>query len=199
MAWTRIFFFICVPLLLSACASIPTQYLSLSVQGQPLPNQAVEPNHGVLLVDHVQMPASIDRLSLTRGQGKNGMQVSNHVRWIAPLGGMAQRVLTEDLRRRLPHLTVLLAGSRLPAHPQPLDLQVQVEEFLPCSNGKVILDADYFLLSPDQHPRYAGHFRYSEEVGSSALAAARGMSGAMAALAQEIVQHLPAEYRANAS
>ena len=191
MAWIRIFLLFGVTLLVSACASTPTQYLNLSALGQPLPSQPLADSQKILLVDHVQMPASIDRLYFTRGSGDNGMRVSGHVRWIAPLGGMAQRVLTEDLRRRLPHLAVLVAGSPLPAHTRPLHLQVQVQEFLPTSSGKVILDADYFLLDPDQHLSYAGHFRYSAAVGAYAPAEARGMSGGIAALAQDIAQHLP--------
>ncbi|MEY2342158.1 membrane integrity-associated transporter subunit PqiC [Acidithiobacillus sp. IBUN Pt1247-S3] len=191
MAWIRIFLLFGLTLLLNACASMPTQYLSLSAQGQPLPSQSLQKTQSVLVVDHVQMPASIDRLYLTRGEGDSGMQVSGHVRWIAPLGGMAQRVLAEDLRRHLPHLNVLIAGSPLPAHTQPLHLRVQVQEFLPTSSGKVILDVDYFLLNAGQHLQYAGHFRHSVATNPSAQAQAQAMSESIAALAQDIAQHLP--------
>ncbi|WP_308387611.1 PqiC family protein [Acidithiobacillus sp. AMEEHan] len=197
MAWIRLCFLLVFTLLLSACASTPTQYLSLRAQGSPLPNQPLVERHRLLIVDHVQMPASIDRLYLTRRSGDNGMEVSGHVRWIAPLGGMTQRVLTEDLRRRLSDVTVLLAGSPVPDDAQPTHLRVQVQEFLPTGNGHVLLDADYFLLNAAGHVEYAGHFHHRVHADSSATAQAQAMSTCIAELAQDIARHLPAEYRAN--
>lgn len=196
MAWIRICFLLVFTLLLSACASTPTQYLSLNAQGSPLPTQPLTEKHRLLIVDHVQMPASIDRLYLTRRSGDNGMEVSGHVRWIAPLGGMTQRVLTEDLRRRLPDLTVLLAGSPVPSNTRPIHLQVQVQEFLPTSNGSVLLDADYFLLDAAGHVEYAGHFHQRIAADSTATAQAQAMSHCIAALAQEIARQLSAVQRA---
>lgn len=102
---------------LSACASVPTQYLTLTpetpaaregafgtLQGKGLP----------LLVAHVQMPADLDRLYLTSEQNRNRLKVADHARWIAPLGEMAQRVLAQDMAAALPHKTVFMPGDPTP-------------------------------------------------------------------------------------
>ncbi|MCE5359807.1 MAG: membrane integrity-associated transporter subunit PqiC [Acidithiobacillus sp.] len=177
--------------LLAACASTPTEYLRLQAEGMPLPSKPLTTGQAVLLVDHVQMPASLDRLYLTRGKGKNGVEVSNHTRWIAPLGGMMQRVLAEDLRRQAGKYTVLLAGSPVPSGSRPLQLRVQVQEFLPEENGIVVLDADYFLLNGEGTLQYAGHFRYQSTVQTAAAAEAQAMSAAVAALARDVGRHIP--------
>ncbi len=195
MAWIRTVFLCSAVLLLSACASAPTEYLRLSAEGPPLATQGLSTSREILLVDHVQMPASIDRLYLTRGHGEQGMQVSGHVRWIAPLGGMAQRILAEDLRRQLPQTTVLLTGAPLPQRARSLQLRVEVQEFLPLSSGAVVLDADYFLLDAQQQLRYAGHFHYRAKADANPHSEAQTMSAGIAALAHDIAQHLAAAYR----
>ncbi|MBU2761130.1 PqiC family protein, partial [Acidithiobacillus sulfurivorans] len=76
---------------LAGCASVPTQYLTLS-SPSPVPARQSLQAHGLpIVVAHVQMPADIDRLYLTTLQGKHRLDVAGHVRWAAPLGGMAQK------------------------------------------------------------------------------------------------------------
>ncbi len=190
MARIRLVSLFSISFLLAACASTPTEYLRLQAEGMPLPSQPLATKQAVLLVDHVQMPASLDRLYLTRGKGKNELEVSNHTRWIAPLGGMMQRVLAEDLRRQAPAYTVFLGGTPISDSRQPLQLQVQVQEFLPMENGTVVLDADYFLLNGEGKLQHAGHFRYQNTVQTAATTEAQAMSAAVAALARDVAKYL---------
>lgn len=178
-------------LLLSACVGMSTEYLSLQAQGPPGPSQSLDQGQTAVLVEPVEMPASLDRLYLTRSNGPAVMEVSGHIRWIAPLGGMMQRVLAEDLRREEPDDTVLLAGSPVPDRLRRLELRVEVQEFLPTSRGTILLDADYFLLNAEGTLLYAGHFRFQAASGPAAEAEAQTMSAAVAALAHTIAQHLP--------
>ena len=65
-------------------------------------------------VNHIAMPAVLDRNSLVIRSGPNEVKVSDPDRWAAPLDEMAQRVLASGLRDRLPPGLVLEPGD--PVH-----------------------------------------------------------------------------------
>ncbi len=190
---TRILLVLLVTNLIGACASVPTQYLALQArapEGSAVNERFASQSHWII-VDHVQIPAEIDRLSLTQETAR-GLQIAPHARWLAPLGGMMQRVLAADLQRSLPHTPVVLAGAPLPAAVQPIRVRVQVNQFLPLANGKVILEADYFLLDGKGKTLCAARFRQWEKGGQSPQTEALGMSHAVAALAEAIGQEITA-------
>ncbi len=178
---------------LTGCAATPTQYLSLapesasthsassSLQGRGLP----------VLVAHVQMPADIDRLYLTTRSGKHRMQVAGHVRWVAPLGGMAQKVLAQDIAAQLPEETVLMPGDPLPDGPY-LQVTVNVQNFVPSSNGQVILNADWFIhRMPTNVLAAQGRNQLLQNADPSSPAdQAAAMSQLLGKLAQILASHL---------
>ena len=178
---------------LSACASVPTQYLTLT----PETPMVREESFGILqgkglplLVAHVQMPADLDRLYLTREQSRNRFKVADHVRWIAPLSGMAQRVLAQDMAAALPHKTVFMPGDPTPPGPYLL-LRVVVQRFMPTDSGQVELSADWFVLNTStQH--ILAHGRSSLQVASRQHPRdqAAAMSQLLAELAQTVAAHL---------
>ncbi|MHB1321354.1 MAG: PqiC family protein [Acidithiobacillus ferrivorans] len=132
--------------LINGCASTPTQYITLAPKSASAKLAASAlPQHGLpIVVAHVQMPADIDRLYLTTLHGTHRMQVADHIRWVAPLGGMAKKVLAQDLAADLPRKTVLMPGDPLPSG-QYLLVIVNVQRFLPDSDGQVMLHADWFI------------------------------------------------------
>lgn len=178
---------------LSACASVPTQYLTLT----PETPAAREGSFGTLqrkspplLVAHVQMPADLDRLYFTREQSRNRLKVADHVRWIAPLGEMAQRVLAQDMATALPHKTVLMPGDPIPPGPYLL-LRVVVQRFMPTDSGRVELNADWFVLNAStQHILAQGRSSLQTASGQHPRDQAAAMSQLLADLAQTVAAHL---------
>lgn len=176
---------------LAGCASVPTQYLTLSSPSPVAARQSLQ-GHGLpIVVAHVQMPADIDRLYLTTLQGKHRLDVAGHVRWAAPLGGMAQKVLAQDLASALPDKTVLMPGDPIPNGPYLL-VKINVQSFIPSDDGKVFLQADWFISRmPDGHLQTQGrsHF-YRGNIPSSPTAQAAAMSQLLERLSGELAHHL---------
>ena len=178
---------------LSACASVPTRYLTLTpetpaaregsfgtLQGKGLP----------LLVAHVQMPADLDRLYLTSEQNRNRLKVADHARWIAPLGEMAQRVLAQDMATLLPYKTVFMPGDPIP-HGAYLLLQVVIQRFMPTESGQVELNADWFVRNTSTQ-RILAQGRSSLRTPSRQRPRdqAAAMSQLLAKLAQNVAAHM---------
>ena len=178
--------FLAVLLLLAGCASARTTYLQLA----PVPADHHLTVHGAALaVDHVQMPATIDRLYLTTATGAETLSVAGHARWVAPLDGMATRVLATDLARRIDGVDVLMPGD--PAPPSGArHVRVNVTKFLPVAGGPeaghVVLDADWQLIGRKGKVLQAqrNHIRIASR--STPAAQAGAMSQALGRLADLI-------------
>ncbi|MHB1567296.1 MAG: PqiC family protein [Acidiferrobacter sp.] len=178
---------------LSACVPTPTQYLALapaytpSVSGHPVDRQ----DAGIpIVIAHVQMPAALDRLYLTTERGPNHLQVANHVRWIAPLGGMTQQVLAEDLAHALPQRNVLMPGDPTPTGHYLL-LRVVIQRFIPIRHQQVALQADWSLLNGNTHKvLISGRNHVRQSSGATAVDQARAMSRALNQLVNMIATRI---------
>ncbi|WP_414039106.1 membrane integrity-associated transporter subunit PqiC [Acidithiobacillus sp. M4-SHS-6] len=178
-------------LALAGCASTPTQYLTLSAP-TPLPAHQTLQGRGLpVLIAHVQMPADIDRLYLTTLQGQYRLEVANHVRWAAPLGGMAQKVMAEDLAGELPDHSVLMPGDPLPRGPYLL-VTVNIQSFLPSNDGQVVLRADWFIQHiPDGQIQARGRNQFDQDhIAANPEDQAAAMSQLLARLSRVVAQHL---------
>ncbi len=178
-------------LALAGCASTPTQYLTLSAQ-KPIPAAQSLQGRGLpVLVAHVQMPADIDRLYLTTLQSHHRLHVADHVRWAAPLGGMAQKILAQDLAGELPEKTVLMPGDPLPQGAYLL-VTVNIQSFLPSSDGRVLLRTDWFIQQmPGNHLQAQGRNQFEQKhVASNPEDQAAAMSQLLTRLSQVVAQHL---------
>ncbi|PKY10084.1 hypothetical protein B1757_11755 [Acidithiobacillus marinus] len=178
-------------LALAGCASTPTQYLTLSAQtSAPVP-QTLQAQGLPILVAHVQMPADLDRMYFTTLQGQHRLDVANHVRWAAPLGGMAQKVLAQDLASELPEKNVLMPGDPLPHGPYLL-VTVNIQSFLPSNDGQVLLRADWFIQHmPDGHIQKQGRNQFEQHhIAKSPEAQAAAMSRLLTRLSHVVAQHL---------
>ena len=173
-------------ILLAGCAGGSTTYLKLA---------PVSPDHHLtvkgtaLAVDHVQMPATIDRLYLTAATGPDTLSVAGHARWVAPLDGMATRVLASDLAERVDGIRVLMPGDPNP----PKDtrhVRVNVTRFVPIRGGPeaghVALDADWQLIGPHGATLHAGRSRIRVASGSTPAEEAGAMSKALGRLSDLI-------------
>jgi uncharacterized lipoprotein YmbA len=179
--------FLLAPLVLAlgACGSSPkTQFYTLDPVGGA-PTTA----HGTpLQIGHVDLPGALDRQSIVTHAAGNRVDISDQDRWAAPLDELVRRALTEDMRTRLPHGTVLTAGDTAP--PGTRTLKLNVQQFMPDTSGDVVLDADWGLEHSGKTgtPRHASIQTRMDGHGGEAIANA--MSRALGQLADDIVQQM---------
>ncbi len=177
-------------LLPAACGSPATQFYELMPVGPATAaagGTACLP--GPLTVQHVTLPATLDRSSIVRAAGPDRLDISGEHRWAAPLDGMVQSVLAEDLRTRLPGASVALPGD--PAPKGSVGLAVTIWRFLPDAGGRTALMADWTTNAGAG----AGPV-HSETVAADGppgvAQAATGMSRALGGLADRIAAVLSA-------
>jgi uncharacterized protein len=175
-------------LLLTACGSSPkTQFYTLDAV--PGAGQAETVHaHGPIMVGHVDLPATLDRLWIVRSGSGNAIEVSDVDRWAAPLDELVRNALTGDLRSRLPPGTVLAPGDTAPEGTRTVTLNVL--QFMADQSGRVVLDTDWSV----QRGNRRGMPQHAEiqvaGSGNSGAAVAAAMSQAVAQLADRIAATL---------
>lgn len=152
-------------LLLAWCSSAPTQFYVLTATagaGSRGGGFGSQP----LIVGHVQLPGDLDRLAVVTRIGPNQLNVSNQDQWAGPFDEMIQRVLAADLAARLPPGSVLAPGDPVPAG-GARTVVVNVRQFMGDSAGRLVLEADWSLLSPKtQKPVERRHELLTDNAGS---------------------------------
>jgi len=175
-------------MLLAGCAGKPTTYLTLAPQSSP--RTYIPDSDLPVAVADVQIPPSLDRISLTTQIAATQMKVANHTRWAAPLGGMIQHVLAQDLAQRMPQVHVLMPGDPPAPHGEQL-VRVNIQNFIADASGRVVLDADWSVEATDKHHTLASDRAHIVMVGSALpYAEAVTMSAVLGRLADEIAGKL---------
>jgi uncharacterized lipoprotein YmbA len=143
---------------------------------------------GPVMVGHVDLPATLDRLWMVRSGPGNAIEVSDVDRWAAPLDELVRNALTADLRSRLPPGTVLAPGDTAPEGTRTIMLNVL--HFMADQSGRVVLDTDWSVQRANRHgmPQHAEI--QVEGSGKSGAAVAATMSQAVAQLADRIAAAL---------
>lgn len=174
-------------LLAPACSSPEPDYHRLvAVPGNPARAAA-----RVVELRRIGVPGYLDRSEIVRAGPGSRLEVLRNIRWGEPLGGMASRVLAEDLAQRLPGSTVLAdAGAiRLAAD---VTVETELQRFEADPSGAVELAAQVAFRFGPGRPGAARSFRFSVPVeGQGAPAVAAAMSGALGRLADAIAAALP--------
>lgn len=184
----RVFIAMAFLLLLTACGSSPkTHFFTLD----PAPGSADHAAgwHGSPIeVGGVQLPATLDRLSMvTQGPGEQ-LNVSDQNRWGAPLDALVRRALTDDLRARLPQGAVLEPGDSTRHNTRVLALNVQ--RFIGDASGGVVLEADW-SVERDGNSGDPHHVRIEEQAsGLDGSGVAEAMSRALGKLADQVSRSL---------
>ncbi len=141
------------------------------------------------MVDRMEMPPDLDRLYLTTAIGPNRVRVARHVRWVAPLGGMMQRALAEDLVRLLPGRRVLMPGDPV-LQKTVWMVRVVVGRFMPVAPDHVVLDVDWFVTdTATSRVIAAGRAHVVERVPDVPIRQAAAMSRAITHLADILADH----------
>lgn len=172
--------------LLSACASPEAKIYTLASQGEHrLTGRPVS-----LLIETVNVAKYLDRPQLVRRSGAVELGVSEFERWGEPLGSMMQRVLAENLRRRLPAGS-LVTTSQTVSGKESATLELSVSRFDTNAEGVVVLQAQWQL-----HYRSGGDGEAAQAnivvppAGAGTPAQVLAMSAALDQLARHITAKL---------
>jgi uncharacterized lipoprotein YmbA len=182
--------------LLSACqSSPPTHYYGLTAIAPTAPRVSMAAKIPIRL-ERVTIPGELDRLEIVRRGASNRLQIATFDLWAAPLEGMIQRVVADDLAARLPAGAIVSVNEPAGAEPHRR-LYLDVQEFAGDAHGTVTLRAAWLVVTPT-----AGSERGSEQVAVDATDATAdalvvAMSRALAELggrmAASIATHVDSE------
>ncbi len=177
----------CTSTVLSACASHANTYLTLTSvpSGQKWPASSTKP----IAISRPDIPPEINREHFTVEAGPSTLFVAGNVTWAAPLRGMIQLVLAQNLAARLPNVRVLMPGDPVPPG-GVRQVIVNIQQFIPTRQGKVSLQADWAILSPSVQSQRHGYIRLSITGGMTPADEAHTMSIALAELAERIAKQL---------
>jgi uncharacterized lipoprotein YmbA len=175
--------------LLGACqSSPPTHYFALIAIAPAAPRASVSAPMP-LRVERVTIPGELDRLELVRRSTSNRLRIATFDLWAAPLDGMIQRVLADDLAVRLPVGAVASANEPAAGEPR-CRLFIDVQEFSGDEHGAVTLQAAWLLLTPNAPSRRGTDAVAATAGDATADALAAAMSRALAGFADRIAAGL---------
>ena len=175
-------------LAVAGCSGPPTRFYTLAPEPQTR-LEASACDAAPLAVSHVMLPASLDRDGIVRASGPGQLQIASEDRWAAPLDGMVQHALAEDLRELLPPARVLLPGDPAPPGDRA-EIEVNVSRFLADRSGRVLLEADWTLLDAHGARAAGGAETLSRTTASTTDAVVIGMSETVGMLADRIADAL---------
>lgn len=174
---------------MTACGGSPkTHFYTLDAVPAAQPAEHAARSDVPVTVGRVELPGTLDRLSIVTRGDRNQVAVSDQDRWAAPLDELVRRALTDDLRMRLPPDSVLAPGDSAPNGTRSVALNVQ--HFMADQSGRVDLDADWTVQRRDKPgtPQHAAIQVNASGQGGGATAAA--MSQALGELADRIAATL---------
>lgn len=160
------------------------QYVDAPAQGVPAQGAAVQDVPVQLRAVHI--PEVLDRLELVSSLSGGRLQIDQFSQWGAPMEDMVRSVLSQDLAERLPAGMVIAAQA--PAPPDSQGLVVDVQEFEPEADGRVVLDAAWTLLAKGPARGLYQQRRFELAAGGSASEHVQAMSTLLGQLADAVAQ-----------
>jgi uncharacterized protein len=177
---------------LAACGSSPpTRYYTLdrvpsSVRSTPADQTPVR-------LEHLTIPAELDRRELVRHVAPEQLEVSGGDRWAAPLDDLLVSALSSDLAERLP--PGLVADPREPpgATPRRL-LYVEIVRLYADASCNIELQADWTLDSPHEPSRHGSETIATHPGGACPQSQPAGMSAALGELSDRLAAAVAREH-----
>ncbi len=171
----------------AACASPNPDIYTLAA----MPGQAVSIHAHSIELRRVGLAGYLDRPEIVRSDAQFRLQISGNERWGEPMGGMIDRVFTENLVERLPNASVFAESGAISTRPDVV-LEVDVQRFDPDAGGNVVLLAQVAIRHEDTNaPAVASEVRLTATPASKTtrdLVAA--MSMALGQLADRVAERL---------
>ena len=176
---------------LAGCTGVtpPTRYYQLSplVDGDDI---IASPTR-LLGVSPVNFPDYLDRPQIVTRASDSRITIADFDQWSAQFGQMFKQVLVEDFRRKLGGVHVAELPNDRGLRPS-IELDLNVLRFDVDTAGKIVLDARWRLFDGDDRLLATRHTELFEQAAPGDYGSVvDGMSRAIAALSETIVQALP--------
>lgn len=180
-------FLAALPLLagLAGCASPPTDLFTLAaVPGATAPSRT----HSLEL-RRIGLAGYLDRPGIVRSTVQYRLQVSDRDRWGEPLGGMLERVFTEDLVSRLPGTAVFPEAGAISTQPDAV-LELDIQRFDADASGDLVLLAQIAIRHDNgNRPAMARTLRLTQHLSSdSTQDLVAGMSALLGQLSDRVAE-----------
>jgi uncharacterized lipoprotein YmbA len=172
---------------LAACSSPPPKVYTLAA----VPGAAAVSGRPVTAsVAAVEVPKYLDRPQIVTRSGAVELGVAEFDRWGEPLANMVQRVLADDLTRRLPTGSVITT-SRTLSGDEDLTVELALSRFDPEVDGSIVLDAQWRLRHKARGKPVTETARITRRPADESTAAeVQAMSDALGELADRIAAKL---------
>ena len=121
-------------LALAGCASPPPNLFTLAA----VPGPVVPTTVRSVELRRIGLAGYLDRPGIVRANVQYRLNVSDIDRWGEPLGGMLDRVFTEDLVARLPGTAVFAESGAISTTPDAT-VEIDVQRFDRDADGEVVL------------------------------------------------------------
>lgn len=174
-------------LLLAACApSRPDHFYILSVQPPGAGETRATPVTEAAL--RVTLPAVVDRAEMVLNTSTDGVVVSEHERWAAPLPDLATQTLARDLERRRSDLVVAAGNSSIAP---VIKISIDVVQVAVRKGGQASLEVHWRILDSRSGKDTVGGEVFSAPMGDDGYAAvAQALSVCLGSLADRLIAQL---------
>jgi uncharacterized lipoprotein YmbA len=173
-----------VTLALASCASQNAKIYTLVASGSDVRPTRRPVTMSVATVD---VPKYLDRPQIVRRSSEVELGIAEFERWGEPLGNMVQRVLAEDLTRRLPPGSVVTTSSTLTGG-EKSSVELNLSRFDAEADGTIVLEAQWRIRRNGQSVSSPQIVRIiSHPTDASTMATVKAMSDAIGDLATRMV------------
>jgi uncharacterized lipoprotein YmbA len=183
---------ICLALsaLLTSCAGQADHFYVL--RALPDGSRAAAPTFGTHVILGISLPAVVDRREMVINASGDRLLVLEHERWAAPMSELVAATLARDIEQRRADVLVADRGFDRSGAPA-VNVRVDVVRMSAVRGGGAALEAHWRILDPAAKTDQigGGSFTAPLEAGDYA-AVARAFSECLSALADRLVQSIPA-------
>jgi uncharacterized protein len=130
--------------LLAGCSSPAADFYTLAA----VPGPTLHTARQNIELRRIGLAAYLDRPGIVRSNAQYRLRVTENERWGEPLGGMLDRVFTEDLLQRLPDAVIFAESGAITSQPGTV-LEIDVQRFDPDADNTVVLLAQVAIRHDD--------------------------------------------------
>jgi uncharacterized lipoprotein YmbA len=176
---------------LASCAGQTDHFYALNTvpEGARSPAAAAFGTHVVL---GVSIPSLVDRRQMTVDASEDKILILEHERWAAPLPDLVSQTLARDIEQRRADVLVADRSFDQP-DVKPVQVNVSIVRMSARQGGQATLEARWRITDPASQADLIGGETFTAPIeGDGYAAIARAFSTCLAALADRLVEKLPA-------
>lgn len=181
-------------LVLGACAGQHDRFYALTTL--PAAARPSAAGFATQVVLKVAIPDTVDRRQMVISGPADRLLILEHERWPAPLADLVNQTLARDLEQRRADVLVAGRGFDQPDL-KPVRIQIDVVRLSARLGGNATLEAHWRIVDPASQSDQIGGESFSSPIagpieGDDYSPIARALSTCLAALADRLVENLPA-------